>query len=303
MRAMRLPAPIRAAGFWVILACAAAGCATTSPEEPSGLPNVRSGDSGIQMLTWVIPDDPVAIALAFSPYETRPVPADEIELATWASNGLRVLSVPAGDIPSLRRSLILRGSEQYQWLGYKPSWIDIVSGPRFTASQPINFDTGRVTLDPGRLRLLARAWSVPLLDRAQGGNGVPAGIRIDLVPQLHRPDGSRHRLLVEMGLEESPSIQEQGHVFDRMLLSLLLTSEDAIVILPESPYVRWEDLRHAEAEDANTPATIVRWPYHLDAPSLGELMLRRGDEVGRPAARAVIVLMPHPPETYQLLGD
>lgn len=303
MRAMRPPAPIRAAAFWLIVAWTLAGCATTPPEERSGLPSVRTGDSGIQMLTWVIPDDPVAIAHAFSPYETRPLPADEVELATWASNGLRVLSVPAGDIPSLRRFLTLRGSEQHQWLGYKPSWIDIVSGPRFNSPRAVNFDTGRITLEPGRIRLLARAWSVPLLERARDGEGVPAGIRIDLVPQLHRPEDSRHRLLVEMGLEESLSIQEQGHVFDRMLLSLLVTGDDAIIILPESPYVRWEDLRRSEPEEATTPGTIVRWPYHLDAPSLGELMLRRGEETGRPAARAVIVLIPHLPETYQLLGD
>ncbi len=236
----------------------------------------------------VIRDNKTDIESLLSPYLSRPVPMPDAVLARWRDSGLRVVAVPVADLERLVASSRLIGQVQRQWLGEMPTWTDAVRGPQLPEPRTVALADGPIRLEPGRLRLLVRAWTVPI-DR--DGPTPAAGLHLDLALRLDPQVPERERMMATATGE--PEIR--GHVFSTLAASLTVAQNDALVIIPDEPGADW-------ARPAPEPEAGVYGPQADPMPTLGELLMASpafGDAV---RTRAVVALVPHIPDRFELLG-
>src|SRR5690606_21226998 len=133
-----------------------------------------------------------------------------------AANGLRLVSVPLERLGDVQEALGSPGAIQRQWIGEHPQWMELVRGPQ-SPRQMVRLDSGLMTLEPGRLRLLGRCWVSPTLPRS-GADTLAEG-RVDLALQHQGP--ARPRSLRE--LVDTPQralIEQEGVVFSRFVLEM-----------------------------------------------------------------------------------
>lgn len=338
----------------------------------------RQEDVGAGLeVSWLISTaDHLRIAAALAPYLDDLPPTDPERLRVWGANGLRLIRVPLSDWTKLSVELRFSGATQRQWLGQAAQWTEIVRGPERPRGQIIALDAERLSLDPGRLRLLARCWLSPIVP-AQSDSAdladVAAMLNIEIVPQ-HKEAASRSResLLGSRGFDPQAAEREEGLLFSRMMLRLSARSAPATpeagragafayILIPERPGVDWREITKPrsendsgtnEQESAETIAPaigqVVRngaatprregissshadspvgggpgagWsggggpgagPVGVLVPTLGEALFgldrgtftAEGEErpTPEPAARAIVVLIPRVPSTYQLFA-
>jgi hypothetical protein len=211
-------------------------------------------------------------------YADRPVhlPADVVQ--RWARSGLRVYAVPRAEVESVEGQLRLVGAVQRQWLGEMPAWTEIAEGPWEEGGLAVEVAGDRVRLEPGRVRLLARAWTAPIA----GPEGARASLRVELVPQHEPSQTEQQRMLMAAGLSKGD--EARGLAIERLGLGESLTSDDALVIVPV---------------DAAQPENLR--PFQDSPRTLGQAMLTRGATETTARARAVIVLLPHIAERFELI--
>jgi len=328
-----------AAILGLVAAVALAGCNRAGPRitavrtDPAS-PAVRGGDSGLEMWWWVVSDpwkvpvepeptpapEPVSspgkikvrrpptppapprpqitrdgkidLEVALAPYLDRPVPLPQGDRDRWQSCGLRIVAVPISDLEQLQNKLPLVGQVQRQWLGEIGSWTDIIDGPTYDRKQSLTIDDGVVTLDPGRLRLLARCWTVPI---ASESSAPTPALRLEVVPQHEPTRGEQDRLLAAAGI--SPGSDASGILFRRLAVGMTITGTDAYLIIPDRPAADWRAVPGAASDEPAGPAG----PPASPPLTLGEAMLST-QETSSPRVRAVIVLLPRLPASYELLG-
>jgi hypothetical protein len=258
---------------------------------------------------YTIIDPRLSIELAVLPYTDRPVPiADDLRYRLHAA-GFRIVAVPVADLPALQSNLRLVAPTQKQWLGEIPLWTDLVSGPTFHFPRTIAIDNtplGSTThLQPGRLRLLGRAWTVPL---PTADNPQAAAMRLELVPQ-HEPQLSDHQRLLA-GISNTRT-EAEGRLFPGLAVGAYLRGEDALILIPDSPHSDWSSpppppLPAPTPPEGNNPADPPDAPHDFQAdsainwPTLGEAMLAAPARGTTPRTRAVLVLIPHIPSRFEL---
>lgn len=227
-----------------------------------------------------------------APYLDRPVPMTDQERERWRLNGLRIVNVPIGDLAAVRARLSIAGPIHAQWLGEPPGWTVIAAGPRSRRGLVVAGDDGETDLGPGRLRLLARCWSVPL-----AADDARAGLRLELTPQHEETLDIDESLELEAGLRPTPTTLEAGRVFARLALGATVTEDTALVIVPAPPEERWG----GAGEPPAAPPRPAQGPPVFKAPTLGEAMLTAGAGEGG-AARAAVVLLLRAPRRFELIA-
>lgn len=264
--------------------------------------------SGLEVQWWVVDDPDSFVGAALAKYATSD--GSEIDGATrdlWWSNGLRIIAIPVEDVERVKRRLDVGAVGHVQWLGLLPTWTQLVIGPGFDGRRAINMDSGaggRVVLDGGKLRLLARCWSAP------GENGRPA-LRLELMPQHVERDAAKRKELA--ALESKPwTIEDEGLLFTRLRAGWSADGRTAFLIVPESPGTDWEKVSErsersaaAREREENIASATRVGPFEGSIPSVGEAMLTSAlsDPEGRIGKRIVIVVVPRMPETYELIAE
>jgi hypothetical protein len=257
-------------------------------------PGVRGADAGLEMHWWIVAGDSGPIAAALRPYLDRPIPVPDTLRDRWRASGLRLVSVPLGDLDAISRNLSLVGPVERQWLGQRPAWTDAVRGPYLPRGCLISVDSGDVMLQPGRLRLLARCWAMPM---PAGDDGVPAGLRLELAPQHAEFVTPETRIEVDTGLRPRLRTEDEGMIFTRLVLEMIAVEGEALLIVPEPPHVDWTVVLSGDA--ASPPPQAG--PPIIPTPTLGEAMLSIPAVDAARGARAIIVLVPRTPERFELI--
>ena len=303
------------------------GCARSNR---AGDPSTTHGAEriGLSVESWVIRDKDFALARALADLSASPEWLDGETAALWRSNGLRVLSMPIEQLTSLRQSLPAGGPTENRELGESTSWTPIATGPDL-ADRVLRLDSGLLEVGPGQVRLLARSWIEPVIltEQNQGEQAamsrVGSRVRIELAPQYAERLAARSPLQIEA--ERRPSAVDRGLVFDRLVLSMLVGGDMAIVLIGESPDVDWNDLaeqndsglddsRDDQGQDdledgdaAETPPPDDRVEFPLAGPrlhpTLGEALLNASSyAAGSSPLRVVVVLVASPPADFALLN-
>ena len=131
---------------------------------------------GLERYWWGFDDngDAAALARKLQQYVSNSVPISEKTRDAWRRNGLRMISVPRDAVPALEKSLKVNGVQRKS-LGEVSAWATLAAGPAWTGVQQLQMSEGELSLESGRLRLIARAWTVP--DILEGRNGEVGTLR------------------------------------------------------------------------------------------------------------------------------
>ena len=294
-----------------VVVCALIGCA----HEPTagGRLGVRAEEDGLELRWWMVDDTSGSLARVLSKYEDRPVPMRDSVRQLWRANGLVVLSVPVAELAALREDLrrarrstdAQRGRNasrpvpgrssisirvHEEWLGQRPRWTEIMGGPVMPHGAVLAMDNGPVRLGPGRMRLLARCWSVPLMGSPER---VPAGLRVELALQyadLERRGGLRWTAGAD---DASEGEDDRGLVFSRFVAEMIALEGDALVVATVG--------RGALGDEPERPREAVGPATSL--PTIGQALLsdpRGGAATGAP--KVVLVLIGRTSEEYTLIN-
>lgn len=316
-----------------VAASRASGATSDQPDRTLSI-GVVGNQSGLEIQWWVVDDPESLIGAGLAKYAERrgadtgrpagpqletqtarsdtasPVASHDLSEQTrslWWTNGLRVLRVPIDDLGAVKSRLDAGTVGHTQWLGLLPTWTQVVSGPDFNGRRAIQLDSGeggRLVLDGGRLRLLARCWTAP------SGDGTPT-IRVELVPQHVEPSATRRRELAALE-SQSWSIEDDGLVFTRLRAGWSADGRVAYLIVPESPVTDWTKVSEraersaaAREREQNIAEATRVGPFAGSIPSVGEAMLTSAlsDPEGKIGKRIVIVIVPRLPERYDLIAE
>jgi hypothetical protein len=196
--------------------------------------------------------------------------------AIWIANGLHLALVPIEQLADLRASMGVPGPLERTWWGVTTTWSHLAKGP-LGGERRLEIDSGLLTLGPGRLALVGRAWPAP-------GVGKPV-LRVEFCPQflpVRAPSSVLESRLNPAG--EVPNAFAEGPVFERMMLRGSIPSGYALVVVP-----------------AAQPLAQMRVGPEVPASSLAETLLAVVGPDGRPRPVA-LVIVPVLPEWFSLDG-
>ena len=289
--------------------CALVACA--HQPKPGARLGIRADEDGLELRWWMVEDTSGSLARVLSKYEHRPVPMRDAVRQLWRANGLIVLSVPVAELGALhkdlrrawrsadaerardasrpvpgRSSISIRVHEE--WLGQRPRWTEIMGGPVMPHGVMLAMDNGPVRLGPGRMRLLARCWSVPM---AGSSTHVPAGLRIELALQyadLERRGG----LGLKAGAVATGGEEDRGLVFSRFVAEMIALDGDALVVATVGPDAQGDEPERSG--QAVLPAALL--------PTVGQALLSDPRAAPTPGApKAVLVLIGHISQEFTLI--
>jgi len=290
-----------------LLAAALGACAgpnsDKSPAPVAPAPVVRGSESGIEVVWWVVDDREGAIAAAIRAHLDRPVPAPPDQIRLWRANGLHVFALPPAAVEQVRSALPVLGPVQRQWLGLLSEWAEVVKGPELGPGRYAGLDSGVLRLEPGRLRMLARCWSVPDLTRTV--ESTPAALlRLELMPQL--AEGRRREAPAPLAEPGPTAAPDAGLTFPRLTLSITADGADAIVIVGAAPDHDWTLASPPPRPETPQDAAPVSpfGPPPPGAPTLGELMLTGAPlSAAAETTRVVLVVLPRVARRFELIRN
>lgn len=305
------------AGITLCALCALCACGPTAGSSATALkpsatdpqidlsPVVRGADAGLEARLWAIQVRPGLLAAVLGEFGP-PTGADETQVARWQQNGMRVVEVPLERLDWVHAQLPTIGTRNREWLGMLPEWVQVLNGAPLPTERPIRLDSGKVSLGPGRLRMMARCWAMPIPRPAPDTDphaGVGTVLRVELMPELRMPRRA-HDESLGMLFEDVVSSGEpgaRGIAFDRLLLGWQATGTHALVIVAENADADWSDPAPRRPESTAQEAQVYGPPAAV-VPTLGELMLTNltaPDMTGD--ARVMIVLVPRVPQRFGVL--
>lgn len=264
-------------------------------------PTVVGGDNGLELRWWVVnADRDEAFARAMAPYLAQPSPINAELARRWREHGLRMVRVPLGDIPGLRRAMPVMGRVDRQWLGQIPRWTELLQGDRITDATTLRVGRTRLPDTRGRMRLLGRAWTTPAPD------GVC--LRMDLTLQ-HAPLQRSMTFDALTGMRPAAP-EDIGEIFTNLTANITLDPGYAYLIVPEDPLRDWTSAGALLSEAGSSWGTMrgvapteVAGPPAPLIPTPGEALLTSMPKrYGQPPLRAVVMLIPRLPERYLLMG-
>jgi hypothetical protein len=291
---LALPLASCAAGILALAGCAGDRIVTRGPlPEDDASASAVVQDTGLELRWWVVGDRYGAIARTLAPYESNPIPADAEAVARWDRSGLRIVAVPLDKLTEVRDALPRVGMTNLQWLGESPVWVEGVGGPSLDRSWTVVLDRETTELAPGQLSLLVRDWLVPRMT----DEGAMASLRVEILPQ-HKSLSPIARRLDEALQPGAPRFRTTS--FEELRLTLDVTSSMALLIVPESPDVRWSDVpADAPSGDERNPVFGPSTPAY---PTIGSAMLMSSPaQLGVSVNKAIVVLIPRIPERFELI--
>lgn len=165
---------------------------------------------------------------AFAQYADTRGSLDPQAEAFWRRNGMEIALVPLADLTDLRGAMGVSGPLERAWWGSTTQWSHMAKGP-LKGRRRIETDLGSLTLGPGRLALVGRAWPAPGATRPV--------LRFEFCPQfLPLPRGGTRTSDLRSGLDASQddadSALHQGPVYGRLVLRGSIPKGYALVIVP-----------------------------------------------------------------------
>jgi hypothetical protein len=265
-----------------------AGCAAT-PENAGESADARNSNlgaqsfraTGLEIRQWVIAGDGAGAALTdlLRRYRSGDPPETEA-LERLRRNGFRIVRVRADELDAIAGETQGLTHDRSGWHGQMHEWRELHGVGLGSGGIAVAID-GRVRrFDRGSLRLMSRAWIVPMEDGPQ--------LSIDLVSQHHSPARAQYRRLLgqrgtggggDFGDAAVPSIHA----------SLLLEDGYAYILVPESPAAQWDrdgDGDAPRAEGARRSGPEIEMPR-----TIGEVVL--GGPPGVRSSRGVLIFVPH----------
>ncbi len=289
------------AGAIAVGLCLLSGCggAVTPglelPPEPSE--PIRAAEAGVEVLSWAVDDSTGAVGRALAPYSAR-----ENAPGPWRPSGLRLLRVEREELEALAAAMPTVGPLKRQWFGMLASWTPVFSGRAWAGRAQVALqEDGRVerlSLGPGRLRLLARCWSEPRVNAGESGAPAAAALRVELVPQHEEAAGPG----ADLGFGTRAQQAEKGQVFETLNYSFIAESGIAYVLVPETPGAVWATAEEASNDRPLGPPRLVEEPGGVALPpTLGELMLSDASAGGMARTRVILVIVARAPEKFELI--
>ncbi len=248
------------------------GCSSGSPEKEKPrefsqvkVDEVRAAGDGMDVEFWVTDLSAAALGRALVGVESAEL-TDKAG-AAWRGNGLRIYKTSAQAARELGASLPLQGQARRDSLPMLDRWMPLSTGRKWESGLEVWLDqqdwgsqggsaavavsTGKLTLGPGSLRLLARSWLIagatdPLL--SMPGAEIPAAMVVELVAQHVDRSRSGPSDLITGPTLASP--REEGQVFERLMIDLVCEPGQTIVIVPAHPREDW----HAGTDGAGAVA-------------------------------------------------
>lgn len=142
----------------------------------------------------------------------------------WADNGVLFALVPIGQLADLRSAMGVPGPLERTWWGATTTWSHLAKGPA-AGDRRVDTDLGPLSLGPGRLALVGRAWPAP-------GVGKPV-LRVEFCPQFLPARAPTSDLVNRLNAADGPpDAFAQGPVFERMMLRGSLPKGYALVVVP-----------------------------------------------------------------------
>lgn len=310
-----------ALGALGVYAIALAGCAG------SGTPGTRAGESdgrrelsssqapvaagiedqsvieGLEVRWWLADDTDGAVGAALARF-AEPVREPAAIMSRWEASGLRLVRMPRDRWPAVEPALVPLNQRVRDLVGWAPEWREVFRGRRVGGEQPIIVDGARASLDRGVFRLLLRTFPAPPGDDASRRGEVHTELAFQVVPITT----GRNAPFETPRLQP---VQDEGEVIRRLTLSAPLDPGYVYVLTSEAPGVEWSARDEAAPPDpAETDAmnqSEAQGVFELGPPAsgprtLGEAALgASAQETGSRGAKAVIVLMPRAPASFQLL--
>ena len=245
-----------------------------------------ASEHGLEVRQWVVPEEPGTIGAALSAYSDGEAIGAE-RAAVLRRNGLRFVRVPVRKINALRRDLGIASMDVTAWHGQIYQWRQLQQRRIGPAGAAVAVNGFVRRFGPGRLRLMARSWSVPMEDGVY--------LNLELVPRYDPPHSpTLNRLLGR---------RESGEILASMALEVQLRPVSAYVLTFESPEVSWpEPGRPPQAADedpaaahgergADSPDPQPPGPETDTPVTVGELLFRGT----LPRARGMLVFVPRIP--------
>ncbi len=273
----------------VVLACAASlltACGTKkvqvagptpSAEIPASDPGVRGSQNGMEMMCWGVSTRSRALAELLAPYIEDTFGLDSRTRALWQSNGLRLVLVPLDRLDSIRQLLPQSGGVQRQWLGQVGLWTDIIHGTPWHDLQPVAMDNGRLSLGPGKVRILMRCWTMPVPGN-DAADAPHAAMRAELLLQHQEPPRVDAAALYTRPTSVTDPLDE-GLVFRRLAASITLPPDRALLIIPESPQLDWRAMAQIPEDQEQLALAETRAPRNAppqdDGVGVGQVLRER----------------------------
>lgn len=302
------PAAALCALMALLFAALAAGCAGDGRDAQRRAmsyaePAVVGAEAGLEVQVWIVEDDALGFAYALADHEQRARGVPDGVASVWRANGIRIVPVPLNELDSLRATFRRAGLSERRWHGLAGQWTPVVEGPRLGGRTALALDSGILSLNRGRLRLLGRCWLAPDLQQEPEHEDDPfvrAVMRIELLPQ-HAEQRRRSELDAVLNPDQRPP-EDEGLLFRRFLAELPARKGQAYLLVPEDPRTDWATMLKEDADDAEDTTDVG--PLDPGLPTLGEAMLTsRVAPEDAPTRRMVVVLLPRVPDRFELLSE
>lgn len=217
-------------------------------------PIVRGSENGMEMMCWGVSTRSRSLADLLGPYLDDTQGIDARTRALWQSNGLRLVFVPLDRLDSIRQFLPQSGGVQRQWLGQVGLWTDVLQGTPWHDLQSVAMDNGRLSLGPGKVRVLLRCWTMPVPGR-ESGDPTQNAMRAELLLQHQEPTRVDPATLYTRPTTVTDPLDE-GLVFRRLAASITLPPDRALLIIPEAPSLDWRALAQLPADELSQLALV-----------------------------------------------
>ncbi len=272
------------ASLWAPLAVSPWGCqpqpidertpkpAAVTPQEQAEAvvdrPRAPGEDDGLEVARWSIANNEVLIRRSLARYAKRDVRIG-VDAATLEHHGFRAVIMDEADLTKFLIDVGGTTKALTVWFGQVPSWRELartlLESPRVAM-----IDGKAERLPGGWLRLMTRAWTVPL---EEGGY-----LDVQVAAQLVSDSNDISGLLNRDSL--------RGRVWETASIHAELPRNAALILIsapPESP-----DLEEDPEGPPSRPENAGSGPAAELPPTLGEFLLT--DFEARPSRRMVLVL-------------
>lgn len=245
---MPTPVPSRAWLSTAVAACVLLTSCQSAPEPaPSRFPSGAADPAvtqGLRFIAWEIEDpDGFDAARALDAYVARPVPGLDDSPAGVAlrerltQSGLRFVAVPRADLEAIRERLNIAGPVGDRWMLDASRWSVLHAAPSRSQPDLARLYDGDLLLEPGRLRVLGRAWPVPQAT----ADGFRPVMNLEIVAQhvpRARPLSAFEAALEPQRLKDETEI---GVLFRTLQFAAVVPDGEAIVIASDPPGRSWAD--------------------------------------------------------------
>lgn len=275
------------------------GCAAA----PAKVAVVAAPDSsGLELRLLSIEDVRENLARALAEFESQPTPVDARTHRRLRESGLRLVSVPEGDLERVLASLRQRGPSEVMAAREMPQWTKLVSGPEWAGVATLRGSDGLMYLSAGRVQMWARSWIEP---GSFDAGRVSARLRVELAGRYVERASER---ILDRAAQE-PSGPLPGEALESLGASFRLEPGVSLVIVPEEVEENWSEaarlanyVEQQPDEDEFTPEKPdpVIGPRVPRPMTLGHALLSDGVRSGRALQKGVLILTARVPAEFRI---